>query len=60
MIAFLEALHAAKHPATEKKAKKWKGPKFKVHHTLEMKAFVVWLRFGSLSEECHPPLRTYS
>ena len=60
MIAFLEALHAAKHPDNPKKGKKRRAPKFKVYHSLEMKAFVVWLRYGSLSEEVRPPLRTYS
>ena len=60
MIAFLEALHAAKHPDIPKKDKKRRELKFKVYHSLEMKAFVVWLRYGSLSEEVRPPLRTYS
>ena len=48
MIAFLEALHAAKHPEKPKKEKKRRIPKFMVHHSLEMKAFVVWLRYGTL------------
>ena len=30
-----------------------------VHHSLEMKAFVVWLRYGTLSEVVEPPLRTF-
>ena len=60
MIAFLEALHAAKHPEKPKKEKKRRVPKFMVYHSLEMKAFVVWLRYGTLSEEVQPPLRTYS
>jgi len=60
MIAFLEALHAAKHPEKPKKEKKRRVPKFMVYHTLEMKAFVVWLRYGTLSEEVQPALRTYS
>ena len=60
MIAFLEALHAAKHPDNPKKDIKRRAPKFKVYHSLEMKAFVVWLRYGSLTEEVEPPLRTYN
>ena len=48
IIAFLEALHAAKHPEKRKREKKWRMPKLMVHHSLEMKAFVVWLRYGSL------------
>ena len=59
MIAFLEALHAAKHPEKPKREKKRKIPKFMVNHSLEMKAFVVWLRYGTLSEEVRPPLRTF-
>jgi len=60
MIAFLEALHAAKHPEKPKKEKKRRTPKFMVYHSLEMKVFVVWLRYGTLSEEVQPALRTYS
>ena len=60
MIAFLEALHEAKHPDKPKKEKKRRAPKFMVYHSLEMKAFVVWLRYGTLSEEVQPTLRTYS
>ena len=60
MIAFLEALHAAKHPEKPKKEKKRRTPKFMVYHSLEMKALVVWLRYGTLSEEVQPALRTYS
>lgn len=59
MIAFLEALHASKHPDNPKRQMKRRIPKFKVYHTLEMKAFVVWLRYGTLSEEIEPPLRTF-
>ena len=59
MIAFLEALHVAKHPDNPKKDKKWRASKFKVYHSLEMKAFVVRLRYGSLSEVVEPPLRTF-
>ena len=50
MIAFLEALHAAKHPEKQKKEKKRRTPKFMVYHSLEMKGFVVWLRYCTLSE----------
>jgi hypothetical protein len=59
MIAFLEALHAAKHPEKPKREKKRRIPKFMVHHSLEMKAFVVWLRYGTLSEVVEPLLRTF-
>ena len=48
MIAFLEALHAAKHPEKPKREKKRRTPKFMVQHSLEMKTFVVWLRYGTL------------
>lgn len=58
MIEFLEALRAAKHPENPKKRNpKQRRPAFKVFHTVEMKAFVVWLRFGSLTAECKPALR---
>ena len=30
-----------------------------MYHTLEKKAFVVWLRYGTLTEEVRPPLRTF-
>ena len=60
MIAFLEALHASKHLDNPKRPTKRRTPKFMVHHSLEMKAFVVWLRYGTLSKEVQPPLRTYS
>ena len=56
MIAFLEALHVAKHPDIKKRKKK---ENIKNYHSLEMKAFVVWLRYGSLAEVCEPPLRTF-
>ena len=59
MIAFLEALHASKHPDNPKRQTKQRIPKFKVYHSLEMKAFVIWLRYGTLSEETEPPLRTF-
>ena len=59
MIAFLETLHASKHPDNPKRQKKRRIPKFMVHHSLEMKAFVVWLRYGTLSEVVEPPLRTF-
>jgi hypothetical protein len=48
IIAFLEAMHAAKHPEKPKREKKRWTPKFVVQHSLEMKAFVVWLRYGTL------------
>ena len=38
---------------------KQRAPKFKVYHTLEKKAFVVWRRFGTLTEEVRSPLRTF-
>ena len=60
MIAFLEALHEAKHPDKPKREKKRRAPKIMFYHSLEMKAFVVWLRYGTLSEEVQPTLRTYS
>jgi hypothetical protein len=41
MIAFLEALHASKHLDNPKRPTKRRTPKFMVHHSLEMKAFVV-------------------
>ena len=41
MIAFLEALHASKHSDNLKRQMKRRIPKFKVYHTLEMKAFLV-------------------
>ena len=59
MIAFLEALHASKHPENPKRPEKRRIPKFKVYHSLEMKAFVIWLRYGTLSEDIEPPLRTH-
>ena len=59
MIAFLEALHVAKHPDIKKRKKKENRMVFKNYHSLEMKAFVVWLRYGSLAEVCEPPLRTF-
>ena len=48
MIAFLEALHATKHPEKPRREKKQRAPKFKVYHSLEKKAFLVWLRYGTL------------
>ena len=30
-----------------------------MYHSLEMKAFVIWLRYGTLSEDIEPPLRTH-
>ena len=48
MIAFLEALHEAKHPEKPKREKKRRIPKFMVYHSLEKKAFVVWLRYCTL------------
>ena len=36
MIAFLEALHAAKHPEKPKREKKRRTPNFKLYHSLEM------------------------
>ena len=30
-----------------------------MYHSLEKKAFVVWLCYGTLSEEVRPPLRTF-
>ena len=58
IIAFLEALRAANHPENPKKRNpKQRRPAFKVLHTVEMKAFVVWLRFGSLTAECKTALR---
>ena len=48
MIAFLEALHEAKHPEKPKREKKQWTPKFVVQHSLEMKAFVVCLSYGKL------------
>ena len=59
MIAFLEALHATKHPEKPRREKKQRAPKFKVYHSLEKKAFVVWLSYGTLSEEVRPPPRTF-
>jgi len=34
-------------------------PKFMVNHRTEARMFVVFLRFGSLTQECHPRLRTH-
>ena len=59
MIAFLEALHASKHPDNPKRPIKRRRSILMVHHSLEMKAFVVWLRYGTLSEVVEPPLRTF-
>ena len=30
-----------------------------MNHSYETRAYVIWLRFGSLTRECDPPLRTF-
>ena len=59
LTEFLEQLHQQKYPKKEKKCKKVKMPRFMVNHRTEARMFVVFLRFGSLTQECHPPLRTH-
>ena len=59
VLEYLTKLHAAKYPEKPKKAKKGKGPKFQVNHSFETRAYVIWLRYGSITQECDPPLRTH-
>jgi hypothetical protein len=59
VLEFLKELHARKYPEVPKKERKVKGPKFVMNHSYETRAFVIWLRFGSIHEECYQPLITY-
>ena len=56
---FLQQLHDEKYPKKPKRIRKQLFPKFMVSHRVETRMYVVYLRFGSLTEECHPPLRTH-
>ena len=57
VMQFLEALHNDMHPQAVKRAPKERKLTFITYITKEMKSFIVWLRFGSLTEEGEP-LRT--
>jgi hypothetical protein len=61
VVEFLQALHDSKHPQKPpvERQTKFKGPIYKYNHQPKIRAFVIWLRFGSIHEECKPPLRTY-
>ena len=59
VMEFLKQLHASKYPDKPKKERKVKGPKFMVNHSYETRAYVIWLRYGSIHQECDPPLRTH-
>lgn len=50
MIQFLEELRKAKHPEKEKKQQKERRPILKNYYNLDIKAYVVFLRYGSLTE----------
>ena len=59
VLEYLKQLHDAKYPEKPKKPRKVSGPKFMMNHSYETRAYVLWLRFGSIHEECDPPLRTH-
>ena len=50
MIQFLEELRKAKHPEKEKKQPKEQRPILKNYYNLDIKAYVVFLRYGLLTE----------
>jgi hypothetical protein len=59
VLDYLEDLQVKKYPEKIKKPRKVKGHVFYVNHNLNTRSYVIWLRFGSLTKECDPPLRTF-
>jgi hypothetical protein len=59
VLDYLEDLQVEKFPEKPKKPRKVKGRVFYVNHNYNTRAYVIWLRFGSVTEECDPPLRTF-
>lgn len=50
MLKFLEGLGTVNMPKPAKASKPWR-PRLQRRHGLDMTAFVIFLRFGSLTEE---------
>ena len=59
VLDYLKDLHEKKYPEKPKRQRRMKGPVFIMNHSLETRSFVIWLRYGSTTKECDPPLRSF-